>query len=84
MIPNWVDTKEITPQPRDNAWAREHGLVGRFVVMHSGNVGHAQDLDTLIHATTYLRDLDRLAVVLVGFGARHADYVALAERARRR
>ena len=45
VIPNWVDTTRITPQPRDNAWAREHGLVGQFVVMHSGNVGHAQDLD---------------------------------------
>ena len=80
VIANWVDTKELTPQPRDNAWAREHGLVDRFVVMHSGNIGHAQDLDTLIHATTYLRDHDRLAVVLIGSGARHADHVALAER----
>ena len=80
VIANWVDTKELTPQPRDNPWAREHGLVDRFVVMHSGNIGHAQDLDTLIHATTYLRDHDRLAVVLIGSGARHADHVALAER----
>jgi glycosyltransferase involved in cell wall biosynthesis len=80
VIPNWVDTKVITPQPRDNDWAREHDLIGRFVVMHSGNVGHAQDLDTLIHATTHVRDLDHLAVVLVGTGARHADHVALAKR----
>ena len=43
VIPNWVDTRAITPQPRDNEWARKHDLVGRFVVMHSGNVGHAQD-----------------------------------------
>ena len=27
-----------------------NGLVERFVVMHSGNVGHAQDLDTLVRA----------------------------------
>jgi colanic acid biosynthesis glycosyl transferase WcaI len=80
VIPNWVDTKAITPQQRTNDWAREHGLVGRFVVMHSGNVGHAQDLDTLIHATTHVRELDNLSVVLVGTGARYADYVALATR----
>jgi colanic acid biosynthesis glycosyl transferase WcaI len=80
VIPNWVDTKAITPQLRDNDWAREHGFVDRFVVMHSGNVGHAQDLDTLIHATTHVRELDELSVVLVGTGARHADYVALATR----
>ena len=48
--------------------------------MHSGNVGHAQDLDNLIRATTFLRDLDDLRSVIVGFGARHAEHVALAER----
>jgi colanic acid biosynthesis glycosyl transferase WcaI len=80
VIPNWVDTRAITPQPRDNDWAREQGFVERFVVMHSGNVGHAQDLDTLIRATTHVRDLENLSVVLIGTGARYADYVALASR----
>ena len=80
VIPNWVDTDAITPRPRDNPWAREHDLVGRFVVMHSGNVGHAQDLDTLIRATAFLRDLEELRVVVVGFGARHEELVRLANR----
>jgi colanic acid biosynthesis glycosyl transferase WcaI len=79
VIPNWVDASEITPQPRDNAWARQNGLVDRFVVMHSGNVGHAQDLETLVRAAVLLRDLDRLEIVIVGFGARHAAIVRLAE-----
>src|SRR5206468_6799360 len=52
----------------------------RFVVMHSGNIGHAQNLETLIRAVPLLEDLDRLAVVLVGFGARHAALVELARR----
>ena len=80
VIPNWVDTKAIVPQPRENEWARKRRLAGRFVVMHSGNVGHAQDLDTLVRAGTFLRDLDDLQIVIVGFGARHADTVALAKR----
>jgi colanic acid biosynthesis glycosyl transferase WcaI len=79
VIPNWVDTSALTPRPRDNPWARANGLTGRFVVMHSGNVGHAQNLDNLIRATTFLRDLDDLCAVIVGFGARHAADVALAE-----
>lgn len=78
VIPNWVDTKAVTPQPRDNPWARSNGLEGRFVVMHSGNVGHAQDLETLIRASTSLADLEQLSVVLIGFGARHAHHVRLA------
>ena len=80
VIPNWVDTTAVTPQPHDNTWARAHGLDGRFVVMHSGNIGHAQDLETLIRASISLDDLERLAVVLIGFGARHAHHVRLSAR----
>ena len=79
VIPNWVDTKAIAPEARDNSWARVNGLDDRFVVMHSGNIGHAQDLETLILSTTYLRDLERLSVVLIGFGALHAHHVRLTE-----
>lgn len=80
VIPNWVDTDAIVPRARDNDWAREHGLLGRFVVMHSGNVGHPQNLDTLIRATAFLRDLDDLSVVIVGGGARRVELMELAER----
>jgi colanic acid biosynthesis glycosyl transferase WcaI len=79
VIPNWVDTRAITPQPRDNEWAGNHDLVSSFVVMHSGNVGHAQDLDSLVRAATFLRDRNDLRIVIAGFGARHAEMLALAE-----
>jgi glycosyltransferase involved in cell wall biosynthesis len=80
VIPNWVDTREITPQPRDNPWAEQHGLTGCFVAMHSGNVGHAQDLDSLVRSATFLRDRDDVRIVIAGFGARHAEMLGLARR----
>ena len=80
VIPNWIDTGEITPQPHENAWKQERRLAGKFLVMHSGNVGHAQDLDVLVRAATFLRDLDTLRIVIVGFGARHAEILSLAHR----
>ena len=80
VISNWGDAERVTPQPRDNAWARKHKLVGKFVVMHFGNVGHAQDLDTLIRSTTLLRDLDDLVVPIIGVGARLRELKELAER----
>jgi colanic acid biosynthesis glycosyl transferase WcaI len=80
VIPNWVDTKVVVPVARDNEWSRAQGLVDKFVVMHSGNVGHAQNLDNLVRATTYLRDLDDLVVPIVGGGARHAEISELATR----
>lgn len=80
VIPNWVDTTELTPQPRSNRWSEAHGLEGRFVVMHSGNIGHAQDLDTLVRAATFLRDLEQLRIVVIGFGARHGEVTRLAQQ----
>ncbi len=80
VIPNWVDTRAVQPRPLDNPWSVRNKLAGKFVVMHSGNVGHAQDLDTLVRAATFLRDIDDLRLVVVGSGARHAELVDLAER----
>ena len=80
VIPNWVDANELGPRPRDNEWAREHDLVDKFVVMHSGNIGHAQDLDSLIRAGTFLRDLDGLRIVLIGGGARRQELKELTRR----
>jgi putative colanic acid biosynthesis glycosyltransferase WcaI len=80
IIPNWVDTTALVPTPKANDWAVDHDLADKFVVMHSGNVGHAQDLDSLVRATMFLRDLDDLAIVIVGNGARHAQLLELARR----
>jgi putative colanic acid biosynthesis glycosyltransferase WcaI len=80
VIPNWVDTKRLRPSDDGNEWATGVGLDGKFVVMHSGNVGHAQDLDSLVRSATFLRDLDDLTITIIGMGARHAELVALSKR----
>lgn len=79
VISNWGDAERVTPQPRESTWARKHRLLDKFVVMHFGNVGHAQDLDTLIRATTLLRDLDELVVPVIGVGARLKELKELAD-----
>jgi colanic acid biosynthesis glycosyl transferase WcaI len=70
VVPNWVDPKEISPHPRDNAWAREHGLAGRFVVMHAGNVGLLQDIETFVDAAKLAPEV---TCVIVGEGAGRAE-----------
>lgn len=79
VIPNWVDTGRVKPRERENWWREKRGVQDKFVVMHSGNVGHAQDLDSLVRAGTFLRDLEDLAILIIGSGARHTELVALAE-----
>src|SRR6476469_2534873 len=79
VIPNWIDTQRLGPLEKANPWAKNARLDTKFVVMHSGNVGHAQDLDSLVRASTFLRDLDDLRIMIIGTGARHAELVRLAE-----
>jgi colanic acid biosynthesis glycosyl transferase WcaI len=42
-------------------------------------VGYAQNLDALVRAATFLRDLDRLTIAIVGDGSRRAPLQELAE-----
>jgi glycosyltransferase involved in cell wall biosynthesis len=70
VIHNWADCEAIVPGEKDNAFARAHDLVGRFVLMHSGNIGLSQNLDVLVAAADRLRSKERLLILLVGEGTR--------------
>jgi glycosyltransferase involved in cell wall biosynthesis len=80
VIHNWADRAALGGGVRDSAFAREHGLVGRFIVMHAGNLGLGQGLEALVDAAARLvTDCPNLDVVFVGDGAKRG---ALESRAR--
>ena len=60
----------MQPGSKDNPYAREHGLVDKFVVMHSGNVGMSQDVDGLLDVAERLRNLPDVVIAIVGEGSR--------------
>ena len=70
IIHNWADCEAIVPGQKDNSFARAHGLAGRFVVMHSGNVGMSQNLEALLGAAERLRADERIVILIVGDGTR--------------
>ena len=72
VIHNWSDAQGIQPGAKDNAFAREHGLLNKFVVMHSGNVGMSQDVDALLDVAALLADRPDVVIAIVGEGARKA------------
>ena len=80
VIHNWADCRAVTPGPRDNPFARQHGLVDRSVVLHAGNIGLSQDLDIVLHAAGHLRDRPDVVFVFVGDGARKKDLQDIAAR----
>jgi colanic acid biosynthesis glycosyl transferase WcaI len=79
VIPDWADCSEIVPASKDNAFARTHELTGKFVVMHSGNIGLSQGLEGVIEAAAHLRHVPDIQVVFVGAGVKKP---ALEARAR--
>jgi len=68
VIHNWADCAAITPTAKKNPFALANGLADRFVVMHSGNLGLSQELDTLLDAAERLRAYPDIIFVLVGDG----------------
>ena len=81
VIHNWADCAALVPGPKDNPFARAHGLRDRFVVMHAGNLGLSQNLDIVLDAAERLVAHDGIRFVFVGDGARRA---ALETRSRER
>lgn len=72
VIPDWADCAEITEGPKANGFSRAHGLADKFVVMHSGNLGLSQGLETLVEAAAELRGAGDIEVVFVGEGVKKA------------
>jgi len=69
VIPNFIDTAWIAPVDRDNAYRREHGLMGKTVVMYAGNVGFSQSLDLVLAAATHLAHDPEVVFVVNGGGS---------------
>jgi len=79
VIHNWADCDAIMPASKDNPFSRAHGLVDRFVVMHSGNVGLSQGVDRLLDVAERVRDLTDAVIAIVGDGAQKSALVNAAE-----
>lgn len=68
---NWADGTAIQPVPRA-------GDAAQLVLLYSGNLGLAHDLDTLTGAILELKDDDRFRFLCVGSGGRRKDLEAFA------
>ena len=73
IIPSWADTTAIQPALKRNAFAEQHGLADKFIVMHSGNLGLSQGLEHLIEAAALLRHIPDVQVVFQGEGVKKAE-----------
>lgn len=69
VIPNWSDGSLVRPLRGGSEFRRQMGWTERFVVMHSGNVGLSQDLETIVRAADHLKAERDVVFAIVGDGA---------------
>lgn len=80
VIHSWADGSAIQPLPKgENPLARAWGLDGPFVVLYSGNLGQAHQLDVLVKAAERLQDILEVVIVFIGEGAKKAELVFMVQ-----
>ncbi|MCM3670905.1 glycosyltransferase family 4 protein [Mesobacillus maritimus] len=73
VINNWTNQNEIVPLSKDNleiqTFLNTYNLLGKFMIMYSGNLGLYYDLENIIKVTEYFKNHNDLAFVFIGDGA---------------
>lgn len=71
IIPNWADLDLITPEIKNyNSLINELGLVNKFVIQCSGNMGRAQGIENIFMAAESLQDRLDIHFLFIGAGVK--------------
>jgi glycosyltransferase involved in cell wall biosynthesis len=68
VIENWAPLDELPEKPRDNPWAREHGLADKFVFLYSGTLGMKHNPALLTELASTFRNDPAVRVVVISEG----------------
>jgi colanic acid biosynthesis glycosyl transferase WcaI len=68
VIENWAPIEELPIRPRENEWAREHGLVGRRVILYSGTLGLKHNPDLILQLASHVRSEPNVEIVVISEG----------------
>ncbi|KYC36854.1 glycosyltransferase WbuB [Scytonema hofmannii PCC 7110] len=75
VIHSWANPDFIVPIEKENNWfAHEHGMVKKFTVLYSGNLGRCHDIHTMLEAAKYLQD-EPIQFVCIGGGAKREELI---------
>jgi len=80
VLANWVDTDEIKPLPRDNEFARQNNLIGKFVVGFAGTIGMSQGMMSIVEAARLLSVRKDIEFFIVGDGIEKENMVNRAKK----
>jgi glycosyltransferase involved in cell wall biosynthesis len=71
VLENWADGGALRPIPKERSALRATlGLMDKFVVAYSGNLGRAHEFETILDAAERLRGDPSVAFLMVGGGVK--------------
>lgn len=71
VIQNWAELESVHPEPRDsNQLLKDLGLEDKFVFLYAGNMGHPNDVETIIETARRLRERPEFHFVFLGTGVK--------------
>ena len=70
-IPNWAELESVEPMPKDdNKLLKELGIGDRLVFLYAGNMGHPNDLETIVESAAALKDRSDFHFIFLGAGVK--------------
>ena len=71
VIQNWASLEEVEPLPRNsNPLLEELNLSDKFVFLYAGNMGHPQDLESIVECAEKLKNDARFHFLFIGSGVK--------------
>ncbi|MEO8071685.1 MAG: glycosyltransferase family 4 protein [Acidobacteriota bacterium] len=71
VIQNWASLEEIEPTERsDNELLQNLNLLDKFVFLYAGNMGHPQDIESIIECAKKLKNDGRFHFLFIGSGVK--------------
>ena len=71
VIQNWASLEEIEPAERsDNELLQNLNLLDKFVFLYAGNMGHPQDIESIVECAKKLKNDGRFHFLFIGSGVK--------------
>jgi colanic acid biosynthesis glycosyl transferase WcaI len=71
VIQNWAELETVHPEPREtNPLLKELGMEDKFVFLYAGNMGHPNDLETIVETAKLLAGEPQFQFIFLGTGAK--------------
>jgi glycosyltransferase involved in cell wall biosynthesis len=70
-IPNWAELEQVEPSGREeNKLLKELGISNKFVFLYAGNMGHPNDLESIVYCADLLKTDGEFHFIFLGAGVK--------------